>query len=201
MEQKAIKHVYQRSKLFWLVGWILIIACRNEHPHALIITESDTIEIELYIEKAPVTVNNFMRYCHEGRFKNAIFYRAVRVDNQPDSKVQIEVLQGGLQDDFHPLMLAPIEHESTLKTGIFHKDGVISMARNEPGTATSEFFICIGDQPELDYGGDRNPDQQGFAAFGKVVKGMDAIREYWQMPTKGQYLDPPVKILDIILVD
>ena len=193
--QKITIHILFLCFLFLLTG------CSRQYPHALIITEDASIKIELYIEKAPITVRNFMVYCSEGRFRNSSFYRAVRDDNQPDSKYKIQVLQGGLFDDYHPFMLPPIKHESTLETGILHKDGIISMARNDPGSATSEFFICIGDNPELDFGGKRNPDGHGFAAFGKVVKGMDAIERYWEMPTNGQYLDPPVKILDIILVD
>ncbi|NOX85449.1 MAG: peptidylprolyl isomerase, partial [Chlorobi bacterium] len=94
-------------------------------------------------------------------------------------------------------MLPPIKHETTKETGILHKAGVISMARNEPGTATSEFFICIGDQPSLDYGGMRNPDGQGFAAFGKVVKGMDVVRKIQQAPAEGQWLKPRIRILGV----
>ncbi len=185
--------------LFWLI--LTLTGCGRKNPHALIITEDASIEIELYADRAPLTVKNFMRYCLDGRFKNTSFYRAVRDDNQPGAAVKIEVLQGGLYEDEHPLMLPPIVHESTQQTGILHLDGVISMARYEPGTATSEFFICIGDQPALDAGGKRNADGAGFAAFGRVVKGMDAVRRYWKMPAKGQYLDPPVKILDIIMID
>jgi len=94
-------------------------------------------------------------------------------------------------------MLAPIEHESTKQTGILHKDGTISMARNEPGSATSEFFICIGDQPSLDFGGMRNPDGQGFAAFGRVIKGMEVVRTIQSLPAKNQYLEPKIKITQI----
>ncbi|MBN2175278.1 MAG: peptidylprolyl isomerase [Bacteroidales bacterium] len=183
------------------ISLILLTSCSDKYPHALIITETDTIEFELYVDRAPVSAANFMLYCFEGRYRNASFYRAVRDGNQPDTVVKIDVLQGGLFEDDHPLILPPIRHESTKETGILHKDGVISMARNEPGTATSEYFICIGDQPALDFGGKRNPDGQGFAAFGKVVNGMDVVKRYWQMPTNGQYLDPQVRILDIILVD
>jgi len=193
-----IRIIFRR--LFILSIIISLGSCGKQYPHALIITENDTIELELYNDKAPQTVKNFMRYCEEGRFKNSSFYRALRLDNQPDNDVKIEVLQGGLREDDHPLMLPPIAHESTMETGILHEDGVISMARNEPGSATSEFFICIGDQPALDYGGKRNPDGKGFAAFGKVIKGMDAVRKYQQMHTNGQYLEPPVRILDIILI-
>ncbi|MCB0804586.1 MAG: peptidylprolyl isomerase [Bacteroidales bacterium] len=185
--------------LIWLILALLFTGCGNNNPHALIITEDATIEIELFPEKAPLTVQNFIRYCKEGRYKNSSFYRTLRPGNQPGNTTQIELIQGGLKADNHPLMLPPIAHESTLKTGIFHEDGVISMARNEPGTATSEFFICIGSQPELDHGGKRNPDGEGFAAFGKVVEGMEFVKKYQYYHANGQYLEPPVRILDIII--
>jgi peptidyl-prolyl cis-trans isomerase A (cyclophilin A) len=119
------------------------------------------------------------------------------MDNQPKQEIKIEVIQGGLKADGHPDSLTPIAHETTAQTGILHKDGTISMARNEPGTASSEFFICIHDQPELDFGGKRNPDGQGFAAFGRVTDGMDVVREIQSLPAKGQYLAKDVKILGV----
>jgi peptidyl-prolyl cis-trans isomerase A (cyclophilin A) len=83
-------------------------------------------------------------------------------------------------------------------TGIRHLDGAISMARGRPDTATSDFFLCIGDQPSLDFGGLRNPDGQGFAAFGRVTKGMDIVRKIQTLPADDkQKLTPPVKILKI----
>jgi peptidyl-prolyl cis-trans isomerase A (cyclophilin A) len=116
----------------------------------------------------------------------------VTLDNQPGSEVKIEVIQGGLFEDDHPQALPPIAHETTQQTGILHKDGVISMARYGPGTATGEFFICIGDQPKLDYGGIRNSDGQGFAAFGKVINGMDVVSKIQQSPEVEQYLKPRI---------
>jgi peptidyl-prolyl cis-trans isomerase A (cyclophilin A) len=95
-------------------------------------------------------------------------------------------------------MLSPIEHEPTQKTGILHKNGVISMARLKPGTASSEFFICVKDQPELDFEGKRNPDGQGFSAFGIVVGGMDVVKKIHQQPTEGQMLDARIKIFNIV---
>ena len=153
------------------------------------------IKIEIYTEKAPITALNFLKYVEDGLFKNSKFYRVVRDDNQPDNDITIDVIQGGLfsEEEMYP----PIVHETTLITGILHKDGVISMARNEPGSATSEFFICVGDQPELDYEGKRNPDGQGFAAFGKVVEGMDVVRKIHRQPVDGQMLDPEVLIVNI----
>lgn len=160
-------------------------------------TEYGDIIIELYAEKAPITVANFLKYVDENRFKDATFYRTVRMDNQPDNDIKIEVIQGGLYEDEHPDMLAAITHENTQQTRILHKNGTISMARNEPGSATSEFFICIGDQPSLDFGGMRNPDGQGFAAFGKVIKGMEVVKKIQGRPAKSQYLEPKIKITQV----
>lgn len=112
------------------------------------------------------------------------------------NNVKIEVIQGGLFSDERTRYF-PIPHETTQATGILHKDGVISYARAEPGTAGSEFFICMGDQPELDFGGKRNPDGQGFAAFGRVIEGMDIVRKIQRLPEKDQMLTQQVKILNI----
>lgn len=167
------------------------------NPIIAIETEKGLIVVELYMDKAPITVANFLRYIQENRLEDATFYRSVRLDNQPDNDFKIEVIQGGLFEDNHPMMLPPIVHENTGQTGIKHVDGVISMARYTPGTATSEFFICIGDQPSLDYGGSRNKDGAGFAAFGKVIEGMEIVRLIQHLPAEGQYLNPKIKILSV----
>jgi peptidyl-prolyl cis-trans isomerase A (cyclophilin A) len=135
-----------------------------------------------------------------GSYTNSMFYRVVRMDNQSRNQVKIEVIQGGLFHDEVLDTIAPIRHEPTCETGILHTNGVISMARMEPGTASTEFFICIGDQPSLDFGGLRNPDGQGFAAFGKVVEGMEVARAIQALPDEGQYLKEPLTIREIILV-
>lgn len=153
-----------------------------------ITTEHGDISLELFPTRAPLTVANFLRYVNEDRFSGAAFYRVVHMSNQPDNKFKIEVIQGGLKEDDHSQALPPIPHESTAQTGILHLDGTISMARNEPGTASSEFFICVGDQPELDFAGRRNPDGQGFAAFGRVMEGMSIVRMIQTLPAEGQYL-------------
>ena len=174
---------------------LFLLSCTHE-PRVMIKTELGDMIIELYPEKAPVTVENFLRYVDEGRYEGATFYRVVRDDNQPGDSIRISVIQGGLFDD-DAEVLPPIGHETTLQTGILHLDGVISMARWRPGTATDDFFICVGDQPELDYGGARNPDNQGFAAFGKVIDGMETVLKIHSIPAPTQYLDPQVKILEI----
>jgi peptidyl-prolyl cis-trans isomerase A (cyclophilin A) len=166
----------------------------TESIHVLFKTDFGSLVLELYPNQAKVTVKNFLRYVDEDRLMDACFYRVVRMDNQPDNEIKIEVIQGGLKDDEHPQSLPPILHESTSHTGILHKDGVISMARNEPDTASSEFFICIGDQPELDFGGKRNPDGQGFAAFGRVIEGMDVVKKIQSQPADGQYLREDIPI-------
>jgi len=189
-----MKSIY---KIFFLLTLSFLYTGCNNNPRVLLKTEYGDIVVELYPDKAPVTASNFLKYVDEGRYKGATFYRVVRNDNQPDNNIKIEVIQGGLFEDNHPAMLAPIINETTKQTGILHKNGVISMARWQPGTATSEFFICVGDQPALDYGGMRNPDEQGFAAFGKVIKGMEVVKKIQSLPAEGQYLNPRVPILEI----
>ncbi len=161
----------------------------------LIRTEKGDIEVELDAAKAPNTVANFLKYV-DGRFYDGgRFHRTVTPGNQPDNRVKIEVIQAGIAPDRAKDEFPAIKLERTKDTGLAHKDGTISMARDGPDTATSDFFICIGDQPELDSGGKRNPDGQGFAAFGKVVKGMDVVKAIQAAPADGQTLTPPVKIL------
>ncbi len=173
--------------------WVILVSCGGQKsPRVVFQTDLGEFEVELYARAAPITVANFLRYVDEGRFEGGTFYRTVRLDNQPDNAVKIEVVQAGLKDDDHPLALPAIRHETTAMTGIRHQDGVISMARNAPGTASSEFFICIGDQPELDLGGKRNPDGQGFAAFGRVVRGMEVVRAIHRQPAQGQWLNPQI---------
>lgn len=160
-------------------------------------TDFGEFKAELYTDLAPISANNFMRYVRENRFQDAVFYRTVTMDNQPNDKVKIQVLQGGLYDDNNQYNLPPIPHETTQMTGTKHLDGTLSMARYTPGTADNDFSICIGDQPELDFNGKRNPDGQGFAAFGRVIQGMDVVRTMHQQNEKGQTLDPFIQIIEI----
>jgi peptidyl-prolyl cis-trans isomerase A (cyclophilin A) len=165
-----------------------------ERPRVELTTPRGPIVVELDPARAPATVANFLRYVDEERFAGASFYRVVRADNQPDATVRIEVVQGGLGFEESALRLPPIDHETTAATGLRHLDGTLSMARAEPGSASSEIFVCVGDQPELDFGGRRNPDGQGFAAFGRVVEGMEIVRAIHALPAEGQFLREPVPI-------
>ena len=166
-------------------------------PVALSIdTSLGTIEVALDPARAPNTVANFLRYVDAGFYDGAMFYRTVTASNQPDNAVKIAVIQGGV-DGSRPAF-DPIRIERTSETGLRHVDGAISMARNGPDTATTEFFFCVGDQPELDFGGRRNPDGQGFAAFGRVTAGWDVIKRIHESPVTAQRLTPPVVIRRIV---
>ncbi len=152
------------------------------------------IEVVLDAVRAPITSRNFLRYVRRGLYSDGRFHRAVTLQNQPTNRIRIEVIQA----DANPARLEetdpPIGLERTHDTGLKHLDGTLSMARDTPDSATSDLFICIGDQPELDFGGRRNPDGQGFAAFGRVSKGMDVVRTLQRQPAEGQTLTPPIRI-------
>jgi peptidyl-prolyl cis-trans isomerase A (cyclophilin A) len=158
------------------------------------------ITILLELSRAPLSAGDFLEYVDRGLYAGSTFYRTVRPDDDP-KPIKIDVIQGGLTDESK--YLAPIAHEPTNLTGLRHRNGTISIARDAVGTGSAgAFFICIGDQPELDFGGKRNPDGQGFAAFGQVTGGMDLVRSIWSMKTQGpigsaggQLIAAPVRIL------
>ena len=155
------------------------------------------IEAEIDTVHAPKTAANFLRYVDAGQYNGGRFHRTVKPDNQPNSPIKIEVIQAR-RDDKTPAY-PPVPLERTSVTGIHHKDGTLSMARDQnPDSAESDFFICLSDQPALDFGGKRNPDGQGFAAFGRVTKGMDIVRKIQTQPSDArQQLTPPIAILKI----
>jgi peptidyl-prolyl cis-trans isomerase A (cyclophilin A) len=160
-------------------------------------TTMGAITAELYVEAAPITAENFLTYTDDRVFDGGSFFRSVRMDNQPNDSVRIEVIQGGPDASVNDRMRAAIPLERTTVTGLLHVDGAISMARGGPDTARASFFICIGDQPSLDFGGNRNLDGQGFAVFGRVVEGMDVARSIQQQPVDAQQLRDPVRILRV----
>jgi peptidyl-prolyl cis-trans isomerase A (cyclophilin A) len=165
-------------------------------------TAAGSITFELYGDKAPITVANFLRYVDEKRFDGAEFYRTVR----PEAMPQAGLLQGGCHGDPKRL-LPPIAHESTDQTGLRHRIGTLSMPRRELGTADGEFFICLEDAPWYDVNPIKPGDNLGYAAFGQVVEGLDVVRAIHAMPTSptegadygmaGQILDPPVKFISV----
>jgi peptidyl-prolyl cis-trans isomerase A (cyclophilin A) len=172
------------------------------HPAAqaavrvLVKTELGDLVLEVDTKAAPNTAANFLRYLDAGHYDGGSFHRTVKMDNQPDSPVKIEVIQAGVSEARAKEGFPPIALERTSVTGLRHTDGVISMARGQADSATSGWFVCINDQPSLDFGGARNPDGQGFAAFGRVVQGMDVVRKIrGAANTDAQRLTPPIKIL------
>jgi peptidyl-prolyl cis-trans isomerase A (cyclophilin A) len=164
-------------------------------------TEKGLVEIEVASEQAPITAANFLKYVDAGFYDGGLVNRAVRPDNTVRSDVPIQVIQCQIDPARRRQQFPPIPLERTNVTGLRHLDGAVSMARSRPDTATASFSIVIGDQPEMDFGGTRNPDGQGFAVFGRVVRGMDVVKAIQASPTgqRGAYgtetLDPPIRIL------
>lgn len=171
------------------------LAARADGPRVRMETALGTIEVEIDQKKATATAANFLKYVEGGYYDGGAFHRTVKPDNQPKDRIRIEVIQGGINPGRRAGEYPPLALERTSKSGLKHLDGTISMARSAPDSARSDFFICIGDQPELDFGGRRNPDGQGFAAFGRVVEGMDVVRRIQEAPAEGQALRPAVAIL------
>ena len=197
-------------RLLILFASLMIAACASpeaERPVILMQTSMGDIEIEIAADAAPLTGANFLRLAEGGHLDGAGFYRVVRPDNDNGTPA-ISVIQGGVQDRGSPF--PPIPHETTERTGLLHVDGAISMARAEVGTASTEFFICVGAQPALDFGGERNADGRGFAVFGRVVSGMDVVRAIHALKAdaltnntylSGQILASPIRIESVRIID
>lgn len=179
---------------------ILLWSCKEQTqkglPHVIIETVYGEIEIELYTHKAPLTANAFLAYIDSGFYNQSNFYRVLNMYNQPSNAPKAFLVQGGIWKSNNKLAqsLQGIPHESTKQTGILHKEGTISMARNEPGSGGPEFFIMVEDETGFDYGGENMADGLGFAAFGSVVRGMPIIRKIHDLKEANQYLQPPVYI-------
>ncbi|USQ97305.1 peptidylprolyl isomerase [Caulobacter sp. RL271] len=169
-------------------------------PRVAIETDKGTIVVELEDKKAPITAANFLAYVDRHRFDGGQFFRANRAKGAPGA--------GSIQGQPKPYSrrAPPIAHESTLKTGLKHTTGAVSMGRDAPGSATADFFICASPQPYLDAKPGKSDAAQGYAVFGYVVQGMDVVRKILAGRTdgptnvpsmKGQILNPPVKILSM----
>jgi len=182
---------------FLIVSFLFIstIAFAQSTVKCIIKTSEGDIHVKLFQKKAPNTVANFFRYIDAGLYTESSFFRTCTPENESERAIKIEVIQGGnipKNNGFEPIKI-----ETTNNTKIKHKNGTISMARGKPNSATSSFFICVNKQPELDYAGKRNPDGQGFAAFGKVTKGMKVVKKIQQKENKNQQLISPVTIYSI----
>ena len=185
------------------LGAASLVRAAEPNVRVALTTSLGVITLGLAADKAPITVANFLRYVDARRLDGAAFYRAVHAGGGGAAGL----VQGGLRND--PARLyPPIAHESTTASGLHHIDGAISMARYAPGTAASEFFICVGDQLYLDADPTQPGDNLGFAAFGHVVEGMDVARAILAAPTsptegegvmKGQMLSPVVPIVTALV--
>ncbi len=159
-------------------------------------TDAGRIVVELDGKRAPITTANFVKYVDEGRFDGTTFYRAAPTKGAPGRGF----IQGGIRRNYR-LMLPPIPHEPTSRTGLKHEAGTISMARAEEGAgAMGDFFILTAAMPAMD----AREEKPGYAAFGKVTDGMDTVRRILEAPIvknagrgamRGQMLEKPVRIV------
>lgn len=164
-------------------------------------TSVGTIDVEVDAARAPITAANFLKYVDAKMYDGGRFHRAVRLDNQVRKDVMIQVIQGGRGPEQAKIVkgFGTIPLERTSVTNLRHVDGAISMARgNTADSASSDFFLCVGDQPSLDFGGARAADGQGFAAFGRVVSGMDIVRQIQAGATNDrEQLAEPIAIVRV----
>ena len=183
--------------IFILAAAGLFFSCsqkKESNPVVQIISPYGDVQIELYPAKAPKTVAAFISYIDSGYYKGSSFYRVIKAEDMP-TDYNDGLIQGGIW----PLMknIKGIDHEPTSQTGLSHTNGIVSLARTGPGTATTEFFICIGDQAQLDAGRKGTGDGLGYAAFGKVIKGMDVVRKIQSESSTGENFRNKIPINNI----
>jgi peptidyl-prolyl cis-trans isomerase A (cyclophilin A) len=168
-------------------------------PRVSVDTALGQLVIEVFTSRAPGTAANFLRYVDGRHLDGCSIYRIVTPDNQhPPPPVSASVVQWGMcLGELAPPPFPPVAHEPTSMTGLTHCDGAVSLARFAPGTGSSEFFFCIGDQPQLDFGGHRNPDGAGFAVFGQVVSGAAVLAEIYTRAEPDHLLKRPIPIREV----
>lgn len=188
----------------FVLSTLLFFGCQNnfKSPTVQIDTIWGDIYVELYPEKAPQTVAGFLSYVDSGYYKNTTFYRVLKRDDQPSNAFKTDLIQGGLWDTKLDLQrtIPGLPLETTKETGILHQTGVISLARSTENSGNTEFFICLGNQPVYDYGGEASEDKKGYAAFGRVVQGMDVVKKIHEQPHVGTGFETPVRISNIVRV-
>lgn len=185
----------------YLIVAVLFISCGHpayKNPHVVISTQLGDIEVELFPDQAPKTTAAFLSYVDSGFYNKTSFYRVLKTEDLP-TPANTGIIQGGMwQTNPDKKSTIPgIEHETTKQTGLTHQSGTISLARTAPGTANTEFFICIGDQSPLDFGRRGTEDGQGYAAFGKVFSGMDIVRKIQAQKSHGDKFDEKIEIYKI----
>lgn len=206
MMTRILSHLVCLKAIAIILTLIILSGCNQTnypHPTVEIKTIFGNIYVELYPDKAPQTVAAFLKYVESGVYKNSSFYRVLKEEDQPSSAFKSELIQGGIYKS-NPAFLQKqpgIPLETTQKTGLKHLDGTISLARTTPNSASTEFFICVGDQPAYDFGGGANEDGLGYAAFGRVIKGMDVVREIHSQASNGTEFTPVFKIRNILFLN
>lgn len=188
------------------ISFLILIFCVScnqwkKYPNPVVSIDTDygNIIVSLYPDKAPKTVHAFLNYVDSGYYKGASFYRVLKEEDQPSNAFKSELIQGGIYQS-NPQLLAKLPGlplETTQQTGIKHLDGTISLARTTPHSGSTEFFICVGDQRAYDYGGDANTDGLGYAAFGRVIKGMSVVRKIHDLPSNGDVFLRQIEIRNI----
>jgi peptidyl-prolyl cis-trans isomerase A (cyclophilin A) len=190
------------SRQLIVILLLALVACHSPktgNPRVEITTTFGDIVVELYPGQAPVTVAAFLSYIDSGYYEKSSFYRVLVDEDQPSYAPKSEIIQGGIWKANGGLLrqIQGIPHETTAQTKLSHTDGTLSLARQAPGTASTEFFICVGDQTGYDYGGENNPDGQGYAAFGKVIEGMDVVHHLYAAPQRDGQFTPQIFITKI----
>ena len=180
---------------------IAVISCSHpnyKNPHVIIETGLGDIEVELFPAKAPKTVAAFLSYVDSGFYNKTSFYRVLKTEEMP-TETNTGIIQGGMwqTNPAKDITISGIEHETTKQSGLTHQSGTISLARLGPGTANTEFFICIGDQSPLDFGRRGTEDGQGYAAFGQVFKGMTIVRKIQAQKSHADKFDEKIEITKI----
>ncbi|MEN9569815.1 MAG: hypothetical protein RL172_1046 [Bacteroidota bacterium] len=184
--------------LIFLVACLGCNSSKSNFPSITIYTSMGDIEAELYPDKAPQTVASFISYINKGFFNNAAFYRVVLLEGATPA-LNTGVVQGGVWQNPTAQNVPGIPHESTDASKLTHTDGTLSLARTTPGTASTEFFICVGDQTQYDFGNNGVGDKQGYSAFGKITRGMDIVRKIHSLPANGDQLLEKITIYKITL--
>jgi peptidyl-prolyl cis-trans isomerase A (cyclophilin A) len=152
------------------------------------------VEIDVFDDRAPASAGYFLADVRGGLYDGSCFFRIVTLQNQSaEEGRRVEVIQGGLRHEREdPAPVIP--HETTAMTGLRHLKGTVSLARFAPGAVYHSFFICLRDEPVLDFGGLRHPDKQGFAAFGRVMQGFDVVERIYARAEAQEYLENEVRI-------
>ncbi len=172
----------------------------GDKPRVVLDTDAGRMVLELELARAPLTVCNFLSYVTDGDYDGGTFFRTVVSETNANPN-PIDVIQAATPRGADDALRPPIPLERTHDTGLSHDAGTVSMARDGPDTATSSFFIVTRNTPALDFGGGRNPDGQGFAAFGRLVEGLDVARRIQMSPADAEeQLTPPVTIRSATLI-